>query len=307
MNALTEGISPEVALALGSGLPVVALESTLIAHGLPWPTNLETARKAEQAVREAGATPATIAVLGGRVRVGLSDEELDHLARSEGVLKAGRRDLGPALAMNRDAATTVSATLWIARRSGIGTFATGGLGGVHRRAAESFDISTDLDELGRADGSLVVCSGAKTILDLPATLEALETRGVPVVGYQTDLLPGFTSRSTGLPLEHRVDTPTEAARLVAAHRQLGLPGAIILAQQVPEADAPDDAVMNTALDEALAEADRTRISGKALTPFLLSRIHETTGGVSRAANSALIVANASLAARIAVALVRGEQ
>src|SRR5690606_26423259 len=212
------------------------------------------------------------------------------LATADGVLKAGRRDLAPAVASGRDAATTVSATLWVARRAGIGVFATGGLGGVHRGAAESFDVSTDLDELARADGSLVVCSGAKALLDLPATLEALETRGVLVVGYRTGELPGFTGRSSGLPLEHRVDDPAGAAALVASHRRLGLPGAVVLAQPVPEADAPDDDAMRAALDAALAEAHRLGISGKALTPFLLGHIHDATAGASLKANAALIVA-----------------
>ncbi|WP_152052745.1 pseudouridine-5'-phosphate glycosidase [Tautonia marina] len=304
MNAFTEAIALDIAHALQRGQPVVALESTLIAHGLPWPTNLETARRSEQAVREAGAVPATIAVLNGRVRIGLSDTELTHLAQANDVLKAGRRDLSPVLARGQSAATTVSATLWIARSAGIGVFATGGLGGVHRNAAESFDVSMDLDELARADGSLVVCSGAKTVLDLPATLEALETRGVPIIGYQTDALPAFTSRTTGLPLEHRVNDPVEAARLVAVHRQFGLPCAVVLTQQVPESEAPDEALMNAALDDALNQADRLGISGKRLTPFLLARIHEGTGGMSQSANAALIVANASLAARVAVELAR---
>ena len=201
----------------------MALESTLIAHGLPRPENRETALASEEAVRQAGAVPATIAVLGGRVRVGLDAVALRHLAEADGVLKAGRRDLSAAVAAGRDAATTVSATLHLARSVGIRVFATGGIGGVHRGANSSFDISTDLDELARADGCLVVCSGAKTILDLPATLEKLETIGVLVVGFGTDTLPGFTTRSSGLPLEHRVDSPAEASRIVSAHRSLGLP------------------------------------------------------------------------------------
>ena len=304
MNARDEAIviAPEVRDALRSGTPVVALESTLISHGLPRPGNLRVAREAERAVREAGAVPATIAVLGGRVRVGLSDPELARLAGLDGVLKAGRRDLAPAVSSARDAATTVSATLWVARRVGIRAFATGGLGGIHRGAAESFDISTDLDELSRADGCLVVCSGAKTILDLPATLERLETLGVLVVGYRTGALPGFTSPTTGLALEHRVDDPASAASLVVAHRTLGLPGAVVLAQPVPEADAPDEAVMEAALRSSLEEARRLGVSGKALTPFLLSRIHAETGGESLRANASLIIANASLAAQVAVAI-----
>ncbi|RUL88766.1 pseudouridine-5'-phosphate glycosidase [Tautonia sociabilis] len=307
MPARDDALHPEVAEALERGGPVVALESTLIAHGLPRPTNLEVARRAEQEVRAAGAVPATIAVIGGRLRIGLSDAELDRLAGRDGVLKAGRRDLAPAISAGRDAATTVSATLWIARRAGIPVFATGGLGGVHRGAAESFDISTDLDELARADGCLVVCSGAKTILDLPATLEALETRGVLVVGYRTGEWPAFTERGSGLPLEHRVESAEQAAALVAAHRSLGVPGAVVLAQPVPEAEAVAAGRMESGLSSALAEARRRKIVGKALTPFLLGRIHEGSGGESLTANAALIVENAALAARVAVRLSEREE
>ena len=295
-------VTPEVAEAIDGGRPVVALESTLIAHGLPWPSNLETAMAAERAVREGGAVPATIAVLGGRVRVGLGPAELERLAGSTQVLKAGRRDLSAAVAGGVDAATTVSATLWVARRVGIEVFGTGGLGGVHRGAGSSFDVSNDLDELARADGAAVVCSGAKTLLDLPATLEALETRGVPVVGYRTDTLPGFTCRTTGLPLEHRADDPAAAARIVAAHRTLGLPGAVVIAQAVPEADEADSAAIEAAISNALAEAARLGVAGKGLSPFLLARVHERSVGESLRANVALIVANAGLAGRIATAL-----
>ena len=265
--------TPAVTDALAGGRAVVVLESTVIAQGLPWPENLETARAAESAVRQAGAEPATVAVLGGSVRIGLTDPELvevarsaateteieavsardattadDAIARSRADLagvraawaKANRRDLAPIVAAGRNAATTVSATLWIARRFALEprVMATGGLGGVHRDAAISFDLSTDLDELARADGALVVCSGMKSILDLSATLESLETRGVLVVGYRTDELPGFLVRSSGLPLEHRVDSPAEAAELVRVHRSLGLPGAIVLTQPVPEVRRP---------------------------------------------------------------------
>ena len=288
----------------------MALESTLIAHGLPWPRNLEAARAAEAEVRRAGAVPATIAVLGGVIRVGLDDDELEAIARSTlgseagRFLKASRRDLAVAVARGRDAATTVSATLWIARAHAIGVLATGGLGGVHRGAATSFDISTDLDELARGDGMLVVCAGFKSILDLPATLEALETRGVPVVGYQTDELPAFTTRTSGLPLELRVDTPAEAATIVRAQRALGLPGAVVLAQPVAAADALDRDTMEAALAAALAEADARGIRGKAVTPFLLDRIRSATAGRSLHANLALIAANARLAAEVAVEIGR---
>jgi pseudouridine-5'-phosphate glycosidase len=307
-------VAPEVAAALAEGRAVVALESTLIAHGLPWPQNLEAAHAAEAEVRRAGAVPATIAVLAGLIRVGLGDIELETIARSVlgsetqsgRFLKASRRDLAAAVAQRRNAATTVSATLWIARSHAIGVLATGGLGGVHRGAATSFDISTDLDELARGDGMLVVCAGFKSVLDLPATLEALETRGVPVIGYRTDELPAFTTRTSGLPLELRADTPAEAASIVRVQRALALPGALVLAQPVTEADALDHGTLETALAAALTEADSRGIAGKAVTPFLLDRILSATAGRSLHANIALIVANGRLAAQVAVELQASE-
>jgi len=295
-------IAPHVMRALAESGPVVALESTLIAQALPWPENLETARGAEAAVHAAGGTPATIAVIGGRVVVGVGDDELERMARGGGFLKASRRDLAAAVAGGRDAATTVSATLWVARAVGIGVLATGGLGGVHRDAAATFDVSNDLDELARADGALVVCSGVKSILDVPATLEALETRGVAVVGHRTRDWPAFTSTSSGIALESRVDSPAEAAALVRAHRGLGLPGAIVLAQAVPGDVALDRDQMERALADALAEARQRGLIGKALTPFLLDRIRAATDGRSLRANRALIVANAGLAGAVAAAL-----
>jgi pseudouridylate synthase len=323
--------------ARDQGRPVVALESTVIAQGLPWPENLETARTAEAAVRDVGAEPATIAVLGGIVRVGLTDPELVEVARAAATAvgnplhaadearapeptivrrsgdadgtrplwaKANRRDLAPIVAAGRHAATTVSATLWLARRFALEpqVMATGGLGGVHRDAASTFDISTDLDELARSDGALVVCSGMKSILDLPATLESLETRGVLVVGYRTIELPGFLTRSAGLSLEHRVDSPVEAAELVRVHRTLGLPGAIVLVQPVPETHALDPAALRHALDDAMADARRLGIAGKPLTPFLLDAIRSATAGRSLRANCALLVANARLAGEVAAEL-----
>jgi pseudouridine-5'-phosphate glycosidase len=288
--------------ANAAGGPVVALESTLVAHGLPWPDNLQTALEAEAAVRRAGAEPVTIAVMEGRVTAGLSGAELERLARSGSFVKAGRRDLAAAVARGLDAATTVSATLFLARASGFGVMATGGLGGVHRGAASTFDVSADLDELARADGLLVVCSGAKSILDLPATLEALESRGVAVVGYRTDTWPAFTTASSGLPLECRADSPEDVAALVRAHCALGLPGAIVLAQPVADDVAIPAAEMQSALAAAEAEAAAQGISGKAVTPFLLDHVRRATGGRSLRANRALIVANAELAGRVAVAL-----
>ena len=304
---LTVRVAGEVAEALAKGRGVVALESTLIAQGLPWPENLETARASEDSVRRAGAVAATIAVLGGEIRVGLTGEELERMARdASGFVKASRRDLAWVVARRLDAATTVSATLRLARGAGIGLMATGGLGGVHREASTTFDISTDLDELARADGCLVVCSGVKSILDVPATLEMMETHGVPVIGYGTDEFPGFTTRSSGLPLEARVDSPGEAAAVVSAHRALGLSGAVVLAQPVAADKELDRASMESALAVATTEARAQGVTGKALTPFLLDRLRTSTGGRSLAANTALIVANAALAGAIATALARGD-
>lgn len=315
MHATTFVKTPRVDESAVQGTPVVALESTVIAQGLPWPENLETATAMERAVREAGAEPSTIAVLDGEVRLGLASEELLEMAASaatepvQGVeprrwAKASRRDLSAVVAAGGCAATTVSATLWVARRAGLapGVMATGGLGGVHRDAGTTFDVSTDLDELARADGMLVVCSGMKSILDLPATLEAMETRGVSVVGYRTSELPGFVARTSGLALEHRVDSPEEAARVVRAHRTLGLPGAVVLVQSVPEADAIDPDLLARAIDGALVEARRRGISGKPLTPFLLDAVRHATGGQSLRANQSLLVANARLAGEVAVAI-----
>lgn len=295
-------VAPEVAAALLGGRGVVALESTLITHGLPWPDNVEVARASEAAVRAAGAVPATVAVLGGAIRVGLADEEIVALARAPGCLKAGRRDLAACVARGLDAATTVSATLRVAHLAGIGVMATGGLGGVHRGAGATFDVSTDLDELARADGMALVCAGVKSILDVPATLEVLETRGVAVVGYGTDTFPAFTAASSGCPVEHRVDAPGEAARLVRAHRDLGLPGAVVFAQAVAAGVAVPDDLMAAAIAEALAAAAEGGVAGKAATPFLLDRVRQATGGRSLAANKALIIANAALAGRVAAEL-----
>jgi pseudouridine-5'-phosphate glycosidase len=289
----------------------------------------------EAAVRTSRAVPATVAVLDGVIRIGLTDTDLVGLAgdrattwgegaHSPGsggsadgevshedrgparacLAKAGRRDLAAVIAKAQSAATTVSATLWIADRFGLlpRVMATGGLGGVHHEAAFTFDVSNDLDELARADGALIVCSGLKSILDLPATLEALESRGVLVVGYRTSELPGFVIPSTGLPLEHTVDSPAEAAALVRAHRDLRLPGAIVLAQPVPDGQGVDPVVLQTALDAALRDAKVQRKAGKALTPYLLDSIRRATDGASLRANRALLVANARLAAEIAVAL-----
>jgi len=299
LKKLHPTVAPEVAGALLEGRGVVALESTLITHGLPWPDNVETARASEAAVREGGSVPATIAVLGGLIRVGLLDDEIVALARSSNFKKASRRDLAACVADKLDAATTVSGSLWVARACGLEVMATGGLGGVHRRASTTFDISNDLDELARSDGSVVVCSGVKSILDIPATLDTLETRGVCVVGYQTNEFPAFTSISSGLRVETRVDSPEAASRLIQSHRALALAGALVFAQPVDEAVAIDRDVMEAAIDQALHAADRAGITGKAVTPFLLEQVSRATKGRSLVANKALIVANARLAGLIA--------
>ena len=296
-------VATEVAEALREGQGVVALESTLIAQGLPWPENLQTALASEEAVRKSGSVPATIAVIDGEIRVGLTNALLEWMAAgATPIVKAGRRDLGVVTATGVDAATTVSATLRIARNAGIGVMATGGLGGVHRNWPETFDISNDLDELARADGSVVVCSGVKSILDIGATLEVLETRGVAVIGYQTGVFPAFLTRSSGFPLECRVETASAFATIVAAHRALNLPGALILAQPAPESVALQEGPFEDALNKALDEAREKKITGKAVTPFLLGRIRDATAGKSLAANTALIVANAGLAGEVAAAL-----
>ena len=295
-------VRPDAAAALRAGRPVVALESTLIAHGLPWPANLETAQAAEAAVRREGGIPATIAVLGGVPVVGLSEENLRALAQAQGVLKASTRDLATAVAKRQTAATTVAATMVLAHRAGIRVFATGGIGGAHR-GADSWDISADLTELARTPVA-VVCAGAKSVLDIPRTLEILETQSVPVIGYGTDTFPAFYLRSSGLPVSVRVDTPGEAADLCAAHWRLGGAG-IVLAQPLPASVALEEAELTAALHGAERAATAAGVRGKDVTPFLLARLHEATGGKTLRANQALIVANAALAARVAAALNQG--
>lgn len=292
-------IRPEAADALRERRPVVALESTVIAHGLPWPINLETAREAERAVRAAGAVPATIAVWKGRPTIGLDDAELEELARASDVLKASRRDLAAAVAQGRTAATTVAATMLLAHQAGIRTFATGGIGGAHR-GNHSWDISADLLELARTP-VVVVCAGAKSILDIPRTLEILETHGVPVLGFGTDQFPVFYLRASGEPVTARVDTPAQAAALCAAHWSLGGAG-VVLAQPVPESAALIPAEFDDALRQAESQAAAQNIRGPALTPFLLARLAEITEGKTLRANQILVVANAELAARLAGAL-----
>lgn len=294
-------LSLEVADALAANRAVVALESTIIAHGMPYPRNVETARAVEAIIREEGAVPATIAVLGGRLRVGLDDEALERLGQAADVAKLSRRDLPSILARGGDGATTVAATMIAAHLAGIRIFVTGGIGGVHRGAEESFDISADLEELARTPVA-VVCAGAKSILDLPKTLEYLETRGVPVIGYGTGSFPAFYSRSSGLALNQRCDDPAEAASILRAQAALGYTGGAVIANPIPEADALPAEKMDEVIGQALREADANGVAGKDVTPFLLGRIVEITGGRSLEANIALVKHNARIGARIAVAL-----
>jgi pseudouridine-5'-phosphate glycosidase len=293
-------LSAEVAAARAAGRPLVALESTIIAHGLPRPRNLEVARELEAAVRAHGAAPATIAVLDGRLRIGLEADDLERVAAG-GIPKLSRRDLPRALAQGLSGATTVAATMIIAHLAGIAVFATGGIGGVHRGAEATFDISADLQELARTPVA-VVSAGAKSILDLPRTLEVLETLGVPVIGYRTGEFPAFHARSSGLALHQRCDSPAEAAAILAAMGELGYPGGAVIANPIPEADALPAAEVEAAVALALADAAREGIAGKDATPFLLARLAAITGGRSLDANVALAVNNARLAAEIAVAL-----
>ena len=292
----------EVAVAQAEGRPMVALESTIITHGLPWPQNLETATRVEQAVRAEGAVPATIAVLGGRVHVGLTADELAALAQASDVAKLSRADLAVRMALMADGSTTVAATMICARLAGIEVFATGGIGGVHRGAETSFDISADLDELART-AVTVVCAGAKAILDLPKTLEALETRGVPVIAFGSDAFPAFWARESGLPAPLRLDDPAQIARAHRLRGVMGIAGGQLVVNPIPpEAEIPL-AEIGPAIEAAVADAAAQGITGKAVTPFLLSRVMALTEGRSLAANVALVENNARLAARIATALV----
>ena len=295
-------IKPEVAQALAAGKPVVALESTIISHGMPWPQNAETAFAVEKVIREHGAVPATVAVIGGRLKAGLEKDEIEYLAKKgQAVTKASRRDLPVLCARGEDGATTVAATMIVAALAGISVFATGGIGGVHRGAEVTMDISADLEELARTP-VLVVCAGAKSILDLGLTLEYLETKGVPVCGYQTDELPAFYTRVSGFGVDFRADTPAELAAAFAAQRALGYPGGMLCTNPIPEQWSMDPAVINAAIDQAVAESVEQGIKGKKVTPFLLARVKELTGGDSLESNIQLVLNNAALAADTAAAL-----
>ncbi len=295
-------VSAEVAAALREKRPVVALESTIISHGMPYPQNVETAHRVQAAVREHGAIPATIAVIGGRLTVGLDDDGIERLgSRGEDVVKTSRRDLPFVVSRGLDGATTVAATMIIAQMAGISIFATGGIGGVHRGVEETLDISADLEELGRTSVA-VVCAGAKSILDIGRTLEYLETHGVPVVGYRTDALPAFYTRDSGFGVDYRVDSADEAAAALNTKWRLGLQGGAVIANPIPEEYALDRVEMDARIETAMDEMNSRGITGKDTTPFLLARIAEATEGRSLEANIRLVLNNAAVAAEIAAAL-----
>ena len=295
-------VAPEVAAAVAAGKPVVALESTIISHGMPYPQNVETALKVEQIIRDSGAVPATIAILGGRLKAGLTKDEIAYLGKQgQAVTKASRRDLAVLVAKGADGATTVTTTMMIAHMAGIQVFATGGIGGVHRGAETTMDISADLEELAHTP-VMVVCAGAKSILDLGLTLEYLETHGVPVLGYGTKELPAFYTRKSGFEVDYRVDTPAELAAAFRASLDLGLRGGVLVTNPIPEEFAMDHEVINRAIDEAVAQANAQGTHGKATTPFLLAKVKELTGGDSLESNIQLVYNNAKLAAATAVEL-----
>ena len=291
--------SEEVEKARLGHKPIVALESTVITHGLPWPENLDLALSMERTVRENGAVPATIAILDGQVRVGLSGDELEALSKATGVRKVSVRDFGPVIGKGLSGGTTVAATMFVAEKTGIKVFATGGIGGVHRDAP--YDVSADLPQLGRSP-VVVVCAGAKSILDIPKTAEYLETQGVPVIGYQTDAFPGFYSVDSGLKVEFRADTALEAAQIAEAHWNLGLRSGVLLVVPPPAATAVPIDRIEEVIKQALAQAVEADIHGSAMTPFLLARVKELSGGDSLRANLALLLNNAAVAAQVAVGM-----
>ena len=296
-------INPEVAEALQNKRPVVALESTIISHGMPYPKNMETALQVEAVVRAEGAVPATIALINGKIKVGLSKDEISYLAqKGREVIKTSRRDIPYVLSHKLTGATTVAATMIAAELAGIKIFATGGIGGVHRGATESFDISADLQELAKTNVA-VVCAGIKSILDLGLTLEYLETMGVPVLGYQTDELPAFYTRKSGFKVDYKMDNPQEIAELLHVKWATGLEGGVVIANPVPEAHALDEKIMHKAINQALIEQQKAGIKGKESTPFLLAKVKELTSGQSLVSNIELVLNNARLAAQIAKEMV----
>ena len=295
-------INPDVAAAIAAGKPVVALESTIISHGMPWPQNAETAKKVEQIIRDNGAVPATIAIIDGRLKAGLSNDEIDTLAKAGlSVTKCSRRDLPFVVAQKQHGATTVAATMIIAAMAGIKVFATGGIGGVHRGAQQTFDISADLQELSKTDVA-VVCAGAKSILDLALTREYLETQGVPVLGFKTDTLPAFYTRESDQTVDYNMQSASDIAEFIKAKWEMQLHGGAIIANPIPEEFAMDKTAIDAAINQALAEMEEQGVAGKESTPFLLARVAELTGGDSLASNIQLVYNNARLAAEIAAAL-----
>ena len=295
-------VSPRIREALDNNRPVVTLESTIISHGMPYPRNVETALKVEEVVRSCGAEPATVAVIGGKLKVGISEEEITHLGKKGlGVIKASRRDLPVLCARGEDGATTVAATMILSALAGVQVFATGGVGGVHRGAETTMDISADLEELAETP-VVVVCAGAKSILDLGLTLEYLETKGVTVLGYQTEELPAFYTRKSGFKVDYRMDTPEEIAAAFSAKEDLGLRGGMLVTNPIPEQYAMDHDYISRTIEDACAEAAQKGVKGKELTPFLLDRIQQITAGKSLEANIELVYNNARLASRIAVEL-----
>lgn len=291
-------INPEVEKALREGTPVVALESTIIAHGMPYPQNVETAAEVEAVVRKNGAVPATIGILGGRIKIGMTAEEIEYMAHAENVLKVSRRDLPLVISKKMDGATTVAGTMIAAHMAGIKLFVTGGIGGVHRGAGETFDISADLEELKMTDVT-VVCAGAKAILDIPATMEYLETAGVPVIAYGIDEIPAFYSRKSGVSAVCRLDTPEEIGALIAMKEKLGLKGGVLVACPIPEEDEIPFEKMDTVIQQAVRECEEKHIIGKEITPFLLSKVKDLTEGKSLEANIKLVLNNADIGSKIA--------
>ncbi|MGG3562717.1 pseudouridine-5'-phosphate glycosidase [Neobacillus rhizosphaerae] len=304
MNQEYLSFSEEVLEAKREGKPIVALESTIISHGMPYPQNVETAREVEEIIRQNGAVPATIAIINGKIKIGLSEEELEFLGTSKEIMKASRRDLPYLIAAQKHGATTVAATMICAQMGGISVFVTGGIGGVHRGAEVTMDVSADLQELAKTNVA-VVCAGAKSILDLGLTLEYLETNGVPVIGYQTEILPAFYTRTSPYKVNFRVDSPEEASALMKAKWNLGLEGGIVIAIPIPEPYAMDEDLINKVIEVALNEAKSKDIHGKEVTPFLLSRVKELTEGSSLEANIALVKHNAKIGALIAA--VKGDK
>ena len=293
-------VNPEVAAAIKEGKPVVALESTIISHGMPYPQNVETALNVEKVIRENGAVPATIAIIGGRLKAGLTADEIEYFGKKGlDITKASRRDIAAIVSRGMDGATTVTTTMMIAHMAGINIFATGGIGGVHRGAETTMDISADLEELAQTP-VMVVCAGAKAILDLGLTLEYLETKGVPVIGYQTGELPAFYTRKSGFGVDYRMDTPEELARLLITHQAMPNAGGVLVTNPIPEQYSMDHDVINKAIDEAVADSVRDGIHGKETTPYLLAKVKEITGGDSLDSNIQLVYNNARLAALTAV-------